>query len=129
LTPWSGEEYRDGMRRAQRLASSAETGLGLVLAATPLGLWIAWTETLLLSVIAVAVVCAALLVLLTDFSRSAGDEPRAGDGGADQAVLPEGFVDEVHRLFPLTYHHSLSGSARFRRAMARLSGLIGRPRG
>jgi len=113
------------MRLAERLSSSAETGLGLVLAATPLGLWIAWTETVLLSVMAVAVVSAALLVLLTDCSRRAVDSPRAAEGREPQVVLPDEFVEEVHRLFPLTYHHSLVGSARFRRAMERLSGLAG----
>lgn len=114
------------MGSAERLSSIAETGLGLVLAATPLALWVAWTETVLLSVMAVAVICGALLVLLTDFSRRAVDDPRAGEGREQQVVLPDEFVDEVHRLFPLTYHHSLVGNARFRRAMARLSGLIGK---
>jgi hypothetical protein len=116
------------MRLAQRLGSSAETGLGVVLAATPLALWIAWSETVLLSVVAVAVLCAALLVVLTDFSRRDADDRRAAGGVEGRVAVPDEFMEEVHRLFPLTYHHSLAGNARFRRAMERLSGLIGNPR-
>jgi hypothetical protein len=116
------------MRWAERLSSCGETGLGLVLAATPVALWIAWTETVLLSVMAVAVVSAALLVLLTDFSRRTIDDPLGGVGAAGKVALPDEFVDEVHRLFPLTYHHSLVGRARFRRAMERLSDLIAKSR-
>jgi hypothetical protein len=113
------------MESAERLSSIAEAALGLVLAATPVALWIAWTETVLLSVMAVAVISGALLVLLTDFSRRPAEGTRAAGGVERTAVLPDEFVDEVHRLFPLTYHHSLVEKARFRRAMERLSSLIG----
>ena len=97
------------MRRA------ATTLLGVILALTPGALWIAWTPSLLIGVMAVALVSAGLLVLLTESSPR---DPAAQDG---KVALPEEFVDEVQRLFPLTYHHSAAGPARFRQTMERLS--------
>ena len=88
------------------------TLLGVILAVTPAALWIAWSVSLVIAVMAVALVSAVLLVLLTESHEAAKDE---------RIELPEGFVEEVHRLFPLTYHHSSAGPARFRQAMSRLS--------
>lgn len=100
----------------KRLRSIGATGVGVVLAATPLAILIAWTATLLLGVMLVAALSAALLVLLTE---SPGDQ----GGNAPSTLSPE-FVDEVQRLFPLTYHHSRHETPRFRRAMKRLSRLM-----
>lgn len=104
------------MEKAKRLRTIGTTGLGVVLASTPLLLWIAWTPTILLGVIATAVLSAALLVLLAESSRE-----QAGNAGT--SLSPE-FIDEVQQLFPLTYHHSLHETPRFRRAMKRMSQLI-----
>ena len=100
------------MRVAQRIATTA---LGIVLAVTPAVLWIAWTPGLVIAAMAISIVCAWLLVLLTESS------PSRADIKEERVALPDGFIDEVHRLFPLTYHHSAAGPSRFRRAMARLS--------
>ena len=91
----------------------ATTVLGLILAVTPAALWIAWSASAVFAVLGTAAVCAGLLVLLTESSPQAANDGRV--------ALPEGFIDEVHRLFPLTYHHSAAGPARFRLAMKRLS--------
>ena len=106
---------------ADRLSAIGMTGLGLILAVTPVALWVAWTETLFLAILAVALLSAALLVLLAHFTQPEAGHPRTRDGGEEAAVvLPDDFVSEVHRIFPLTYHHSLAGRARFRRAMEKL---------
>src|SRR5262245_60580920 len=102
------------MRVAQQLSRVATTVLGVLLALTPAALWIAWSASLVIAVMAVALMAAALLVLLTEASP-----PRAHDEGRTE--LPPHFMDEMHRLFPLTYHHSARGPLRFRRAMDRLS--------
>jgi hypothetical protein len=107
------------MEKTRRLRRIAETGIGVVLAVTPVLLWIAWTPTILLGVMAVSVLCAALLVLLTE---STPDQR----GNAPHALPPE-FIAEVHQLFPLTYHHSRHQTPRFRRAMKRMSRLIEGP--
>jgi hypothetical protein len=98
--------------------------LGIVLSLVPLALWVAWTETMLAMVVAVAVVSAILIVLLAD----SGTEPAEGrlprDGPAGQSILPDESVREIHRIFPLTYHHSLNERARFRRAMDKVRLLL-----
>ena len=104
------------METAKRLRRIAETGIGVVLASTPLLLWIAWTPAILVGVMATAVLSGALLVLLTESSRDQGSNVRR--------ALPPEFVAEVQQLFPLTYHHSLHETPRFRRAMKRMSRLI-----
>jgi hypothetical protein len=104
------------MEQARRLRYMGEAVIGIVLAATPVLLWIAWTPEILLGVMLVSVLCAALLVVLTESSQDqGGDVPRA---------LPPEFVAEVHELFPLTYHHSRHETPRFRRAMKKMSRLI-----
>jgi hypothetical protein len=104
------------MENAKRLRRIGEAGIGIVLASTPLLLWIAWTPTIVVGVMATAVLCAALLVLLTESSRD--------QGGKARRALPPEFVAEVHELFPLTYHHSRHETPRFRRTMNRLSRLM-----
>ena len=104
------------METAKRLRRFGETGLGVVLASTPVLLWIAWTPTILLGLMATALLSAALLVLLTESSRDQA-------GNARTRLSPE-FIAEVQQLFPLTYHHSLQETPRFRRAMKRMSRLI-----
>jgi len=112
------------MGLAERLGHIGVIGLGMVLAATPVALWIAWTAALVVWVMLVAVVSAALLVLLTEY-RLRGTQNQGGpEGAGSRVILPEEFIEEVHRLFPLTYHHSRLETPRFRRAMQRLSRLI-----
>jgi hypothetical protein len=109
----------------ERCLRGAESGLGIVLAVTPITLWVAWTPSMLLVAVAVAVISATLLVLL-DRRRGAAHEDAGADRQPDgsRPALPDGFVEEIHQIFPLTYHHSRSGPARFRRAMDRLRSLL-----
>lgn len=102
----------------RRLASVGETGLGIMLALVPVLLWVAWTPFLFAAVLVAAAVSAALLVLL----HSTGDAPQATGGPG--AALPAEFVEEIHRVFPLTYHHSFIGAERFRRAMENLRRML-----
>ena len=106
---------------AERLTASATTLLGAVLAATPVAFWIAWSASVFFIVVAIAIASAGLFVLLAELAqRTATQSPAAGG----RVVLPDQFIAEVHELFPLTYHHSLIETARFRRAMAKLSRMI-----
>ena len=110
-----------GTALADRLTAAATTLLGAILAITPVALWIAWSATVLFIVVAVAIASAGLFVLLSELAqRDAGQSP-ADEG---RVVLSDEFIVEVHKLFPLTYHHSLLETARFRRAMEKLSHMI-----
>jgi len=103
---------------ADRLNAIATALFGVTLAVTPIALWVAWTATVFFIVLGVAVASAGLFVMLVGLAqRSAGQSPAADD----RVVLPDEFIAEVHGLFPLTYHHSLLETARFRRAMEKLS--------
>lgn len=112
---------------AERFGGIVATALGIVLAVTPVALWIAWTAALVVWIMLAAVVCAMLLAMVESSLPSSRNERHdAGAGG--RVVLPEEFIEEVHRIFPLTYHHSLHPRARFQQAMKNLSRLIEGPR-
>ena len=109
------------MRLPERLAAAASTLLGIILAVTPVLLWVAWTETVLFVIVAVAIASAGLMALLEEYLHRPSDGPGAGVG---RARLPDRFVDEIHHIFPLTYHHSMRPRARFRQTMEKLSRMI-----
>lgn len=92
------------------------TVLGIVLALVPLALWVAWTEVMLMMVLAVAAVAAALLTVLAEFENRAVEV----NGGGSREALTDESIAEIHRIFPLVYHHSLKENARFRGAMERV---------
>ena len=98
------------------LRVAGETALGIILAIVPLALWVSWSPEILIGVIAAGGVCAALLVML--WGRSGVG--RVNDAGNSRAEVSDLFVQEMHKLFPLTYHHSRRGKLRYRRTMERL---------
>lgn len=110
---------------AKRLAGIAEIGLGMILAATPVALWIAWSATLVFCIMLVAVVSAALLALLADLLCEEAQAEDGREAAYNEFSLPDEFIEEVHRLFPLIYHHSRFETASFRQTMDRLSRLLG----
>ena len=112
------------MPLSERLAAAASTLLGVILAVTPVMLWVAWTETVLFIVVAVVIVSAGLLAALEERLHGPSGGPGAGVGSAR---LPDRFVDEIHQIFPLTYHHSMRPRARFRQTMEKLSRMIKEP--
>ena len=109
---------------AVRFGDLAATGLGIVLAVTPVTLWIAWTAAQVVWIMLLAAACAVLLALLAESSHSRAGNQGSPAGAGNRVILPEEFIEEVHRLFPLTYHHSRHETARFQQAMKRLSRLI-----
>jgi hypothetical protein len=101
----------------ERLSRIGETSLGIVLAVVPVALWVAWTPIVWTVVMAVGFVAAALLIAL-DHRRRAEDSSGPPRDGAP--ALPDTFIQTVHEVFPLTYHHSREGPRRFRSAMEKL---------
>jgi hypothetical protein len=106
------------------LREVVETGLGIVLALVPLGLWIAWSPGVLFAVLVTGGVCAALLIALSALEDGPTDEDGAAQQDPARVVVPDAFVEELHRLFPLVYHHSRGEKRRFRRAMETLRRLM-----
>jgi hypothetical protein len=113
---------RSGVAVADRLRSLAMTVLGIILSLVPPALWVAWSETVLVIVVAVALASATLLIVLADWT--AGVEERRPTGSAPTRGRTDEAVAEIHRIFPLTYHHSVIEKARFRQAMQKVRQLL-----
>lgn len=108
-----------GIATQRWLRPASETALGIALALVPLALWIAWTPILLVAVLATGAVCAALLIAIAGLGH---DEAAQDD--AERVVVPDAFVEQLHRLFPLVYHHSRREKQGFRRMMEKLRRLM-----
>lgn len=112
-----------------RLASIGVTVCGIILAAVPLALWVAWTPLGFLSVLAVAFVSVIVFGVLLSRLPSSDDEPAERSRDEIRTALPDAFVEEIHGISPLNYHHSTIEKTRFRRSMDRLRRMIRRQSG
>ncbi len=93
---------------------------GLILALTPLALWVAWTDAGFVIVLAAGATAGVLYWLLAGFRDPLlEDRGPARDPGTRQALSVE-FLTELSRLGPWTYHHRRMGDAAFRRKMESL---------
>ena len=106
----------------ENLLNFAMTVLGLVLVVMPLALWIAWSETVFSLVLAAGFVAAALFCVLARFGAAAADFQQ--ERTDERKSLPDQFIAEMHRLFPLVYHHRRPGDSAFQRKMERLRKLL-----
>jgi hypothetical protein len=105
------------------LHGAAMTALGIVLALVPPALWIAWTETILFWVTAAGIVSAVALVALAELGRKdSGDE--RGLHVLASRERTDASIEALHRIFPLTYHHSMVEKTRFREAMDKVRQLL-----
>ena len=109
---------------ANRFASIGVTVVGIILAAVPLALWVAWTPFGFLVVLAVGAVSVVLLGVLVPRLPPLIDDPKTRHDRETRAVITDEFVAEIHRISPLTYHHARIEKARFRRTMDRLRELL-----
>lgn len=112
------------MQWGHRLREGGMVVLGLVLAAVPLALWVAWSRAVFYAVLAAAVIAALMLVALAWLGRSAEAE-RPADAREPEHLNDE-FIAELHRLTPLTYHHRRLGDPRLQRKFAKLRALLRR---
>ena len=94
--------------------------LGLVLTVTPLAMWVAWTETILLGVIVVGALAGVLYCVLFRFERP--EAPLRRDGAEEERAeeLSDAFIEETTELHPFVHHHQRAGTPIFRAAMAHL---------
>lgn len=109
---------------SDRLRAFGVGALGIILAAVPLALWVAWTPGMFLVVLGMGWASAVLIIALVDWQRYAGDDRHAQRGGDSAAAVSDEFVAEIQRISPLTYHHAWIEKARFRTAMEKLRQLL-----
>ena len=94
--------------------------LGLVLMATPLALWVAWSQTVLLVVLASGVTAAVLYCVLVRFEKPDLPDRRAPSDRHRAETLPDKMIDELQRLHPFIYHNGPFGGTKFHAVMSRL---------
>jgi len=98
--------------------------LGLILMATPLALWVAWSDTVLLVVLATGVTASVLYCVLVRFERPAVPGQNESTDPARVGRLSGKFIEELQGLHPFVHHHRPSGGPKFREAMNRLKKLL-----
>ena len=94
--------------------------LGLVLMVTPLALWVAWTETIFLGVLATGAAALVLYGVLDRFERSANPAQGETADDARAMILTDGIIGDLQNLHPFIHHHSPAGGSKFRTAMHQL---------
>ncbi len=94
--------------------------LGLVLMVTPLALWVAWTETIFLAVLATGATALVLYGVLDRFERPANPARRETSDDLPAVKMPDELIVELQDLHPFIHHHRPSGGPKFQIAMYHL---------
>lgn len=93
--------------------------LGLIMMATPLALWIAWSKTVFFAVVLVGIAATALYCFLIEYEKPA-EPKRSGPPYHRVEAWTHAAIARLQRLHPFVHHNRLAGGAQFNAAMARL---------
>ena len=85
-------------RIAESLVTLGLTLLGLVLVATPLALWVAWSDTMLFAVLAAGAAAGVLYCLLARFEQPARPAQGKASGIVRREALPDWILGDLQRL-------------------------------
>jgi hypothetical protein len=110
----------DMARFAHALRTIAFALLGFVVAATPLALWIAWTNAVFFGVLLIGAVAGVLYCFFADIANMRPIGPLAFPDMGRRATLDDEFVRDAQRLHPFVHHHRPAGSPKFAAIMTRL---------
>ena len=94
--------------------------LGFVLMLTPLALWVAWTETIFLGVLATGAAALVLYGILERFEKPADPAQRESSDYVRAKVLPVESIEDLQDLHPFIHHLRPTGSPKFQIAMCNL---------
>ena len=94
--------------------------LGLVLMMTPLALWVAWTETIFLGVLATGATALVLYGVLDRFERPANPTQSESSDHVRARILPVKSIVELQNLHPFIHYRRQSGGPKFQIAMYHL---------
>ena len=94
--------------------------LGFVMMVTPLALWVAWTETILLVVLATFATAVVLYGVLVRFERPANPAQSEPSDYVRAVILPDKVIVDLQELHPFIHHHQPSGGPKFHTAMYHL---------
>jgi len=98
--------------------------LGWVLMMTPLALWVAWTETMFLGVLATGATALVLYGVLDRFERPADPAQSKSSDYVRAKNLPVESIVELQNLHPFIHHRRQSGDPKFQIAMYRMKKLL-----
>ena len=93
--------------------------LGLILMATPLALWVAWSEIVFVVVLVSGGVAAWLYCVLVEYERPPGPQ-RPGPPYHRVDAWADRLIENIQRLHPFVHHNRLSATTKFNAAMADL---------
>ena len=93
---------------------------GLILALTPPALWVAWTETGFVIVLAAGATAGVLYWLLAGFRDPLLEDRGQARAPRETQSLTDEFLAQLSSLGPWTYHNRRLGDAAFRRKMESL---------
>ena len=111
----------DTKKPLEALRNAALTAAGLMLAATPLALWLAWSQATFVLVLGAGAAFGLLFfVLYADTRVTTDQEQRKDPNSKTMEDLDDKFLSELSDMGPFIYHNRLSGDSRFRRKMDRL---------
>jgi len=103
------------------LREIAMVGLGVILAIVPLALWVAWSETVFVTVLAVGTVAMGLILALISLGPEDDQRPRT-----TMVSAPE-LIAEIQQLAPITDHHRQLGDPRLAKMLAVMRAMMRRP--
>jgi hypothetical protein len=109
---------------AGRFGDATLTVLGVILLVLPLALWVAWSKLVFVTVLTVGAIALGLICLITSLEDTNAGHARRAERTKPLIVVTDKFFEELHRLYPLTYHHRKTGSRKFRKAMKRLLSFV-----
>jgi hypothetical protein len=107
-------------RIADALRTICFTLLGMVVAATPLALWIAWTHAVFFAVLLIGAAAAALYCFFADVANLRPMPPHAFPDTVRKATIADKVVRDVQRLQPFVHHHRPAGGPKFSAMVAQL---------
>ena len=108
---------------AETLRHAALTAFGLIMAATPLALWVAWSKTTFILVLAIGAAAGVLFCVLYGHEKSSDEEQREDSSPGTMENLDDEFFLELSSLGPFVYHNRRPEDPTFRRKMDGLLGM------
>jgi hypothetical protein len=105
---------------AAHMRDIALTVFGLIVAVTPLALWVAWSESVFILVLAGSIGALALICVLVRGTRQPGDDERQTARPGHTQHLSDESLAELSELGPFIYHHRRTGGPRFQSSMRTL---------
>jgi hypothetical protein len=102
----------DTKKPLEALRNAALTAAGLMLAATPLALWLAWSQAMFVLVLGAGAAFGLPFFVLYADTRATNQEQRKDPNSRTMENLHDEFLSKLSDMGPFIYHNRLSGDSR-----------------